>query len=47
VRQGDLHTVALNPEYTREALDWNRYRKVVTFATRHIVEAHLDRNQLA
>lgn len=43
VRQGDLHTLALNPEYKREAMDFNRYRKVVAFATRHIVEGHLDR----
>lgn len=41
VQNGDVHVCTLCESYKREALVWNRYRKVVSYATRDIVSEHL------
>jgi len=41
VRGGDLTSCALCESYKQEALVWNRFRKVVRFATQDIVSEHL------
>ncbi len=41
VPSGELFSCELNCGYKQEALVWNRFRKVVSFATREIVSGHL------
>lgn len=41
VQQGDLCSCTLCESYKQEALVWNRFRKVVSFATQNLVSDHL------
>lgn len=41
VRRGDSHSCVLSESYKQESLAWNRFKKVVAFATREIVATHL------
>lgn len=38
---GGLWSCTLSESYKRESLVWNRFKKVVSYATRHIVSEHL------
>lgn len=42
VQKGELHACTLSQSYKREALAWNKYRKVVSYATRDIISEHLS-----